>query len=329
MTHRRQILVAAGSLLTAGCSSGGTPDDSSGGTRTSTNTPQWTQTTPRETRENEAAEPMNCSGGYNLTVATFAPTEQLPLPTEGASTELVSDTVTGGTTEIQTYGDAPIKDGEYFETADAFYRFSYTVGDSVTVTAFELDIIWEADQRVPDDETALVFEDLSERDKRAFTFALNGPRYKQFEQSNEVLRLRDVPAPYPDGRDGSVFPEDETTWVEYEDRVYEVSVGDLTTLERRTFVYEADQVASDDASFEQHIVDQHLIALAELPEAGRTVMREAIEGGYEECTPLSDGLEAVDEALTDSTALPEPHENSWYVSFEGERYRLERQVWVV
>ena len=55
---------------------------------------------------------------------------------------------------------------------------------------------------------------------------------------------------------------------------------------------------------------------------------EVLVHGYEECRPTSTALSGLRERLSGFERLPAPHEDSWYVAFDGRRFRLAITEWV-
>jgi hypothetical protein len=271
-----------------------------------------------------------------VTVRTepFAPVEQVAIAVDDPARPIVDAATgdgSGGSTEITTYGRAPIHDGAFLRLDGAFYRSRHSEVERESVPGRLLWVRWEKGQTAPADAETTSYAALPANDQRALRLAIFGPVYERGldRHPRQGLRVSDFPAPYPDGTSDSRLVGSDRTWVEWQDRVYAVRVGGETETDRRTYRYEFDRVASAAEAFRSVVADEYLFALETLDDAEREIVASAVDGGYEECEPTSAALDSLRERLNAARDLPHPREGEWYVSYDGERYLLDVGGWVV
>lgn len=312
------MLVATASVL-AGCSSfGSTPTD------TPTETPSVPTETPHTDPDTDTPEPLDdteepgCPDGLELAAVPFDAVDDLPVALDDESRPLVREAAADGAATLTTYRGRPLRGGVYVRFDGAFYRTELS-SSSETVPAYLLDATWEAGRTPAADDTAVAYADLPAVDRRAFRLALRLDEREQFPR--ESAGVSDYPAPYPEGGDDSLFLEEWTLWVRYDDRTFRVTMGERTTTERETFRYEVTRVAADAAGFRAAVRERYRVDLP-ADDRQREILRAAAGDGYEECAPLSDALEAIHERLEAADRLPFPVAG-WYVTVDGDPYRVE------
>lgn len=305
MPSRRAVLGAGASVLTAGCL---------GPVRSGTGSDD------------------NCVSGFSVHADSFQPAEELPIQLSAGQQDFVDQLVQNGSTELTTYaGDPPLRDGVYISVDETYYRTAIEGTDTTEVPAHRLDIFWEKGQEAPATASVVPYSELPERDQEGLRLAINGPEASGEERRGhprESLSVRDAPIPYPNGTDGSRLVNQEETWVRWNERTYRVTSGDPATTTRHTYRHAASAVAESSDRFRQHIVQECLIRLDDLTDAERTILQQAATDSYQECEPASDGLERLRERLPDDRQLPHPHDQEWFVQFEGSRYEFGVTNWI-
>lgn len=331
MPSRRRVLAAGVLALTTGCLS----DDAWVGrtdrraTTAESGSPADGSSGSTDGRDQSTGTGDECQRGYDVDADAFAPVETLPVGLREPERQVVADAVSNDGTTVETYWDAPVRSGVYVEFDGAYYRTSYTEGSAEEVPAREMSVRWEADQRAPDSAEVLAYDELPESDRRALEATVYGDRSEGRGHPTQTLEHRDFPAPYPDGTDDSTLVDRGEAWVEWDGRVYEVRVGGETTNARRTFEYDATEVASSDDAFRRYVDAEYVVALDDLSDGATAVVEDAVDGGYEECEPVSAGFESLRERLDDAPELPHPLDRRWFVEYDGERYLLGVFGWVV
>lgn len=315
MPSRRRVLAGTGLFLTTGClwsDPESAPADASSGTATASS-----DGTPE------------CQRGLVLAVDDFAPTEQLLAPLSPPERDVVGAAVEDGETTVQTYYQAPVRDGVHVAYEGAYYRTVVAEADTIEVPALELDVSWEQGQQAPDDQRVLTYATLPEPDRRALAVAIYGSRHESDVHPTEGLHRRSTPAPYPGGTDGSTFETGDAVWLEWDDRAYELSIRGETSVTRRTVDYRVTEVAASDDGFREYVADRYLITLDDLDDGASSVLETAIEDDYRECEPASAAFADLRDRLVDDRGLPDPNDGEWYVRYDGRRYRLRIFGWVV
>lgn len=326
MSSRRTLLVVGSALLASGCIGTG-PDASADGSPADGESPSSTDD------RTVTSETPACIRGFYVSADPFDPPEDLPADFTMAPEplrELVREVVENEVVEIPTYGGVPLQDGLHLRREGVFYRLSVELTDGTGVPARLTNLEWEAGQTAPDGADVVAFEDLPESDRRALRLLVYGTEYASPYQHPEAgLSARNVPAPYPDGTDGSQLVGAGTTWVHWDDRVYRVEVTTETaSVTRRIYRLVVSKVATDEAAFRQQVVDRYLVTLDDLPDGERDILSTATDGTYEECDPASDALDGLRERLSAHEQLPPRYEDSWFVAFDDDRYELAITNWV-
>lgn len=333
---RRSVLAASVTLLTAGClETGSTPTEGAPGGQNGEATTTDTEATATGTEEVSTGTEETvtgtdgCHSGTTLRTAPFDPVSDLPVDLDEEERSIVETARSEGTAEYVTYGTEPLRSGVIVRHEGAFYRTDFSRSIEA-VPAYTLDLYWEDGQTAPDDATVVPFEDLPAPDRTVLeTAALgDGEEGEGDGLPQRTLSIREYPAPYPDDATNSQLVGNRT-WVRWRDRTMRVDVAGESdsTTERRTFHYTLEQIAEGDAAFRAFAADQYVVTLDGLSASERSILSEAIADRYEECRPDSDALAAIRERLTDADALPHPRNDSWYVEFEGERYRVQITQW--
>lgn len=318
MPSRRQVLALSGALLSAGCL---TSDPAA-----STGDPSETPIGSRTGRGTETP----CPAGMTVRLESFAPAEALPVEVGAAARSLVSKAVQQDAVEISTYGTAPIESGVFVTDDGSFYRLEYATLGSTEVHAELLNLEWERGQTAPSGAEVLEYANLPASDRRALRLAVYGPEYDSTPgHPQQRLVVEKFPAPYPDGAEASSLVGRGETWIRWNDRTYRVSVGGDTTTTRYSYRYRATEIASDAAAFREYVASNYLVELTDLSADQRALVESAIDGGQQDCKPISDALASLRSRLEGEPTLPEPYGESWYVEYDGRRYRLELERWVV
>lgn len=310
---RRAFLVAAAAGL-AGCTA--TPGP--GGEESPDDGPAATDE-PTPTRD-------DCTAGFHVTLEAFAPSTDLRAHVETATErDVVASAIEAGETTYETYGDAPLDDGLVVRDG-IYYWLDASSAGSDAVTAYLFDLSWENGRTAPDDATLYRFEDLPASDREAVRFLVpDGSGPEDMGHPTERLSGHDRPVPYPEGGDDSVLLPADTVWVRYDDREYRLSTGRETTIDRRRYRYTAQPVADDSDELQAWAADEFLVELS-VTDAQRELLAAAATDYYEECSPASSALAGLREQLSADGELP--NSSGWYVTYDGDRYRLQILQWV-
>jgi hypothetical protein len=315
---RRHVLAAAGTLLSAGCIGTGpaTPAGDSD-----------TESTPDESPTGTD----DCTSGITLSAEPYDPSSDLPIVLNDLERSIVETAASEGSAEYVTYGSEPLRADVFARQDETFYRTEYDVTATETVPAYTMDLFWEEGQTAPDDATVVHFEDLPESDQTALEAAALDPETEGEGDGlpQSTLSIQQYPAPYPDDGETSRLVGGRT-WIRWRDQTMRVDVAGSAdgTKERRTLTYTLTAVATDEEEFRAFVADEYLVTLGDLPSEERSILTKAIGDSYQECAPASASLSALQDRLPADAHLPHPHDDAWYVAFEGERYRLRSTKWV-
>lgn len=306
--NRRQVLVSSAVLLSSGCvatSDGPSTDDTS------------------------ASSDDECTSGVDVSGKAFDPADDLVASLDDDERALVAEAVESGSAERATYGEKLLTAGIFVEQNGTFYETDVTVAGSESIQAYRLDLSWEKGREPPSDATTVAFADLPKADRSVLRLAVGGSG-EEGEKSHpsQSLQRNDYPAPYPDGADSSQLVGNGVVWVQWNDRAYRVSVGDLTTQERRVFRYSVENVAESPTEFRRFAASAFRVNLEDVPDEEHNIVEQALDEGYEECSPPSDALEGLRARLSEEKRLPIPRYGSWYVRFDGGDYLLSIMNWV-
>lgn len=329
MQTRRSLLAAAVPLLLSGCIADTPPRD-----KPSPSPSQTTERSPAETDQptTDTSTP-DCMRGYTVSLSPFIPSEQLALPLRPSQQRLLARIIAKDGRVVKTYGRPPIRTKRYVNSEGAYYRVEYEQKGIETVPGRRANLSWEKGQTVPQGETAIAYSDLPKADQVALDFLIHGPAYSRQGLPSQGMSVRDSPAPYPQEDADSALVGAGTTWIEWENRIYNVTITtEKTTLTRRTYDYSASRVADSEEAFQTYAADRYLTPLDDLTSEEESLLDAAKaneHGRYEDCNEPSAAYTALEQRLENITALPAPHTNSWYVSYEGERYLLELSGWEV
>lgn len=312
---RRRFAGLAGTMLLGGCL-----DTASPGRK------EQPEESPKDSPESSATGTERCASGLTVSAGAFAPVDDLPAKLDERERSVVADAVEQGETTVTTYGQAPVRADILVRQDGAFYRTAYSITSTEQVPAYEFNAMWEKGQEAPEDATVVAFEDLPTVDQEVLETTLLGSEGDGLPQRG--LSVTAYPAPYPEGAEQSALIGNQS-WVRWRDRTISVVVaGEQTgTQERRSYRYTVEQVAADEAAFRAFVDDHYLVALEDLPDSQRSIVRSAIESSYQECRPPSDDLAGLRERLSDEPSLPHPYQESWYVTVEGDRYKLAIRRW--
>lgn len=328
MKTRRSLLAAVVPLLVGGCIA-----DTPATDQPTTSPPKTTEHSPSDRPSNHTSTP-DCMRGYTVSLSSFTPTEQLATPLRPAQQRLFERILTEDGLVLQTYGKPPIRTDRYVASDGAYYRVDFEQVGTEEVPARRADLSWKKGQEAPTDETVIAYADLSEADQIALDYLIHGPEYSREGLPTQGMSITDSPAPYQQGTADSVLVGEGTTWIEWDDRVYEVTITtEERTLTRRTYDYRATRVADSAETFREYVADRYLTPLDNLSSEEKSILEAAAEAGeygqYEDCKEPSTGYKALKQRMEKVSDLPDPHNDHWYVSYEGERYLLEIGSWVV
>ena len=343
MKSRRSLLAAAVPLLVGGCTRDPAPTDQS-----STPTSDTTQRSPSPTDNPETqhrspsptskpdtrTSTPDCMRGYTVYISRFAPTEQIVTGFRPAQQPLADRIITEDGVTLRTYGQPPIRTEQHTRYDEAYYRIDYEQTGTEEVQAERGDLSWESGQEAPGGKPVVSYTDLPEVDQHGLDYLIHGPKYAREGHPTQSLGKRDTPVPYPQGTADSELVGAGTMWVEWDDRVYKVTIStDDRTIARRTFDYTATRVADSKKGFRKYVADRYLKPLEGLSSEEKSVLEAAIEAGeegkYEDCNEPSPGYEKLEQRMENMSELPAPYTGHWYISYEGEQYFLEIGGWVV
>lgn len=333
---RRHVLVLSGALLSAGClqtdpspSEGGTPEPTDESTQSGSGEPPTDEPTQSDPEE-PLTETEDCQSGITLSMEPYDPVSDLPVSLDDRERSIVTTAVSEGSADYTTHGSEPLRSDVIVRHDGAFYWTAFTLRTE-SVPAYTMDLYWEDGQAAPDDAMVVAFDDLPDSDQTVLEAAALSP-----EEDGEgdglpqrTLSIQAYPAPYPeDGRNSRLVGG--RTWVRWRDRTIRVDVAGASesTTERRTYHYTLELIAEGEAPFRQFVAARYVVDLDDLPASQRSIVAAAAEGRYEECTPASEALAALQDTLSNAEELPHPRDDSWYVAIDGERYRLRRMDWV-
>ena len=342
MKSRRCILATAVSLLVGGCSSNPAETNQSS-TPASTTTQRPQPSTDKPDRQQRSPSPTSksgsqtatpdCTRGYTVYISPFAPTEQIISTFRPAKEPLVERIITDSGVELQTYGQSSVENNQYTRYDEVYYRIDYEQTNTEEVQARPADLSWEKGQKAPENKTVVNYTALPEVDQYALEYLIYGPKYTSEQLPKESLGIRNKPVPYPKGTENSELVGAGTTWVEWNNHVYNVAISaNSTTITRRTFNYTAARIADSEEMFREYVADRYLESLEGLSSEEQSVLEAAIKankgGKYEDCNEPSPGYEKLEQRMENMPDLPNLHAGHWYISYEGEQYLLEISGWV-
>lgn len=324
MASRRTFLATGALVLAAGCL------DATGRGPTETDEPDESPTDEDSPDHTDDHPTGDCHSGVYVGANDIDPPQDLPVDLSDPQRSLVAD-ATDGAVEIDTYAHRPLRDGVFVRHDGRFLETGVEQVGAVEIPARVSNLDWEEGRTPPDGAEVVEFPSLPPEDREALRFVVEGPEYAERPEGHpsQGLSAEDVPVPYPDGTDGSRLVGAGTVWVHWNDRYYRVEVTtESDTVTRRTYRIGADEVASTGQQFTQVVVDRYLVALEDLSDDERRILTTAADDTYEECGDGSEALQSLRDRLSEHDQLPHPEDQSWFVSFEGDRYALEFTNWV-
>jgi hypothetical protein len=257
---------------------------------------------------------------YEAVAEPFDPATDMP-PGYSRYQQRLADQASRRGQATAYYGPRPLKRASYVEFDGSYYYVELVDIATVALPAFVLSVRWEPDRTPPPNSTVLSFPSLPQADQLALRSAVYGGLYRPHVHPRTVLDVSASPIPYPDGTGESMFTEGSQLWVRWGERVYDVTVHRTATLEKPVHEYTAERVAENAASFRALVADRYIISLDSLTPEERTILDEAVTGGYHEATrsPSRVWHRLLDRLR--ETAFPEAH-YTWYVEYDEEWYTL-------
>lgn len=271
----------------------------------------------------------DCTSGYDVSGEQFDPATDLLVSLPRDEKQIVADAVQTGTATRTTYAGETLESGLFVEYDGRFYQTDTTRVQTTSKTAYLMNISWEKGQTPPSDAVTVPYSSLSESDQDALSYAVEGSQSDERKGiPSESLRINEAPIPYPEGGQASQLVGSDEVWVHWKDRYFRVQVNGETTKEKYTYEYTVMEVAETPSAFREHIASFYRVDLTGLPEDQRAIVQQAIDGGYEECTPASEPLEQLQNRLPEDKQLPQPEHGSWYIRFDGNNYQFRILEWI-
>ena len=269
-----------------------------------------------------------CSFGFELTMtpatdANFL-AETLTEPSRDrpdAWREVVSTAVERDEARYTTVHSPPLRDGDRVEYDGGYYRLSRRAVERSEVEAHVLAAEYDRERDPPSSTTVVPFEDLPDVDRSALGELLSDPERRLKEA--QAFSMSGHPVVYPDESEAdSVLLEEDSIWIRYDGAAVEVRVEGTEQVERTTYRYTTEELASDREAYLAYVREAFVVELGDVPETQREVLSratEAGEAGTRLCEPdgaeqaVVDWLEALSESKT-------PRDHTWFVEYEGEVY---------
>ncbi|MFD1514175.1 hypothetical protein [Halomarina rubra] len=273
-----------------------------------------------------------CVRGSTVSLSPFSPSKQFPTTLQPSQQRLFDRIIAEDGVELETFGRPPIQDGQFVSHEATIYRIEVDQLGTEMVSGRTAALSWEKGQSAPSDETVTEYSTLPDADQNALDLLVHGPEYSRDGLPTTGMSVSNAPAPYPDGTADSALVGVGTTWVEWDNRVYEVTITDEEELlAHRTYDYSATQVAASEAEFRAFVADRFLVSLDDLSNEEQSVLETAIEAGedghYQDCNEPSPGYKQLRKRMEGYPGIPSPR-SGWYVAYEGERYLLNISGWV-
>lgn len=293
---RQRLVLAFGALLVlvvlAGCSAGGSIDMRAvNDTQLADNASR--EAPPLDAGPSDSADPTRADG-------------REPLVTHAI--------VNGSATENST--SPRIDGGPPFEHDGAYYNVSYEVTDSREVTQLGLTVDTD-----PENYTGerLVYADLPAVDRRALG-DLIPPKQRQVEGYDLGASVV-----YTDAEREESMLEPNTEYVlVYDGERYQLAVDESRETTLKTYRYEATEVAPSHEAYVQQLKDDHLFTLTGLSDAERSVVSDAIEGGYYADNDEDEAFRSVLERFRAHSAVHSEYATGeWVVRYDGQLYWAE------
>ena len=128
--------------------------------------------------------------------------------------------------------------------------------------------------------------------------------------------------PYPEDRYNESVLVDGATVV-YNRSRYEVEGEELEVIERKEYTYTAEKVADNADAFADWARDEYGFVLDDLSEEERTVVEDALDGGYYEGS-AGEGFESLVRRFRDRKAVTSDEwSGEWVLEYEGTTYYAE------
>lgn len=208
----------------------------------------------------------------------------------------------------------PVESGLPFAHEGRYYDVSWAVTGSQQGTLVDLAIDYNG---TASDRRAVAYESLPVPDRRALGTLLP-PRTERRTEGYDF----GVGVTYnATERDRSVLLSEDYEAVRYEGETYPIDVRDVREVRIKTYRYTTTVVANDSAAYASQLRAEHLFTLSELSDQERTVVEEAIEGGYYAEDTDDEAFESVLERFRRHEAIQATeYEGTWLVRYEGDVY---------
>jgi len=196
---------------------------------------------------------------------------------------------------------------------DTFYSVSETRLSSSEVTVYEVLVDVDPDDSTPD-LGEIDYDDLPAVDRQQLepVFSEDPPSGQDgYEMGVEYGRADEA-------GNGSVFvPERQYDIIVHGGKRYRVAV-DSRTVSEAEYRYAVTEIAPDVETFAEQIRERYLFTLTGLSDAERTVVEEAMDGGYFED---SDAFQSVIDRIQEHEGLRVyDFYGTWLVEYEGSEY---------
>lgn len=264
-----------------------------------------------------------CPSSYDLTfedrTIDEVGAEVVDDPHEAA---FVDRLVAAGTLNETGIGDPSVRNGTYVRADGSYYLLTVTGPEPDRIDGYDMTIEYDSGTTPPADAEVVAYEDLPASDRSAFRFLL--PDRRRATSAVSFSGGRSFAYPNASAESASVLLERESTWVRYDGSVFEVTVEGEASVFEYDWRYTATRVAANDSAWHAHVRERFVRDLTLDTPGEREIVRQAIDGGYENCTRTPTGdFGGVVEALA-----TEDHDNgydggSWYVRYDGGLYRAE------
>ena len=263
-----------------------------------------------------------CSAAGSLSMEAAGDTEiadaaSRPAVVEGASPDddraVVREAIETGSATA-TARTPPIERGLPFAYEGGYYEIDWNVTGTEPGTAVSIAVDYNG--TAPAEETA-AFEELSERDQRLLG-GLFPPATDRRQPGPEVGAGGTYTMPETNE---SVLLSGEYSAVRYNGTTYPFQVDREEAVTLNRYRYTVSTVADSTASYAQQLRDEHLFTLSGLSDAERSVVSEAVDGGYYADSDDDEAFRSLlDRFPAESAVEADENGGTWLVRYDGEVY---------